>query len=371
MMHLAGSAADGYGFFPALAADIGFDCTQIFSQDVDLNLVYVNYTVRPQQLEPTGAPGYVRLVVKDRDPRWVQDEFIAKCAVQASQEGRSGVRRFLSANIALKCLSANLPLQPRSRNGHPTVTFSVPLKCRRGDYHLDIDMAFAFPLRPWPPEAREWVTRPRTGVSPLLVEEIVQEGALLVAKACPHRACQHEFDWRITFTQAEVKLFHHHAQDKKSLKLCYIILKFIIKTIHLDHEALALGPEVRLAALKSYYLKTLYLWIAENPPEFCVAKPDMNRIFVFLIKQFTEALRLGMLRNYFLPRINLLADCDRAAMRQGIRALRVIRRKRNFYVHRFQMLWFDKFCQNRWRGVQNKNERRSLWRCIMQLLTLG
>ena len=38
----------------------------------------------------------------------------------------------------------------------------------------------------------------------------------------------HEFDWRFTFASAEADLFHYH-RDKKALKLCSVVLKFLIK----------------------------------------------------------------------------------------------------------------------------------------------
>ena len=40
----------------------------------------------------------------------------------------------------------------------------------------------------------------------------------------------HEFDWRYTFASAEADLFHYH-KDKLALRLCYVILKYMIKTL--------------------------------------------------------------------------------------------------------------------------------------------
>lgn len=89
-----------------------------------------------------------------------------------------------------------------------------------------------------------------------LLDSIRAAGCYVVHKHCAGNHLCHDFDWRITFAQAESKLFEYHS-NKAALKLCYVIIKFAVKQFSQVKKR-------NYPALKSYHLKTVILWIAEQ-----------------------------------------------------------------------------------------------------------
>ena len=81
-----------------------------------------------------------------------------------------------------------------------------------------------------------------------------------------------EYDWRFTFTLAEADLFHYH-RDKKALLFVYVILKHMIK----------MSVQRKNHVVRTYHLKTLFFWIAEEVCSSSIIIEKIRLIFINLL----------------------------------------------------------------------------------------
>jgi len=118
----------------------------------------------------------------------------------------------------------------------------------------EIDCVIAIKLPSWPSQAAKWPNRQRVWPSPQKVEEITSKGAMAVVKVPP--GGDPNRDWRLSFSEAEIILVSD--REAPCRQQAYRIFKYIIK----QHV-------VPPAALTSYHLKTILLWISERfPPDY-------------------------------------------------------------------------------------------------------
>lgn len=119
-----------------------------------------------------------------------------------------------------------------------------------------------------------------------------------------------ELDWRFSFSKAERTLLQYHS-DKHALRLCYIMLRYAYKK-HLK-------PRLATKVLASYYLKTLFLWLAETETGFDYYNLDDQRLgalFEFMVKKLKDAYKTHSLPHYFIRQWNLLRDFSKEDVKQ-------------------------------------------------------
>ena len=107
------------------------------------------------------------------------------------------------------------------------MTFKGKLDGPRGKFRFDSDVVFGIKIQNSADVAYDWFIRVQNAFLNQLLNSIRALGCYIVHKHCLSNHSCHDYDWRITFAEAESKLFEHHA-DKLALKLCYNIIKFAV-----------------------------------------------------------------------------------------------------------------------------------------------
>lgn len=152
--------------------------------------------------------------------------------------------------------------------------------------------------------AYDWFERVQDIFPCQLLNSVRAVGCYLAHKHCLSDHLTHDFDWRMTFAEAETKLFEYHS-DKAALKLCYVVIKFAIKQFSRVKNRCYLS-------LKSYHLKTVILWMAEQNGKlpFDMYTIDNNKtlgtLLLHIISTYRQHMHGGYLQHYFIKRINIL-----------------------------------------------------------------
>lgn len=213
-------------------------------QDVDVNVFYKPLHISMDQLIPT-MPGYCQVVMSG----FVEDAFLKDCIVkQGKQSFLSG--RLVSQKIVTEFMGGDVEFN------YSALTFKTILDGPRGKFRFDSDVVFAIKIHDSAAVFYDWCRRVKDIFPLQLLDSIRAAGCYVVHKHCAGNHLCHDFDWRITFAQAESKLFEYHS-NKAALKLCYVIIKFAVKQFSQVKKR-------NYPALKSYHLKTVILWIAEQ-----------------------------------------------------------------------------------------------------------
>ena len=165
----------------------------------------------------------------------------------------------------------------------------------------EIDMVLGFKCAIWPPIAGEWIYRTRQSGWPTdrSIKEIVSEGCHVVA-AAHHFSENKDLEFRFSFSLAEVALFQVMSMEQKK---CYALFKGIVG------RALRIRNKLRNleVKLKSYHLKTIFLWSCETIPQHAWnTTSGWTRCFLFLIDQLSICLNQQFIPGYFIPQYNLL-----------------------------------------------------------------
>lgn len=333
---LAGSSADhGFGFFPLLSSNSGifpWSKPQMI-QDVDVNVFYKPLCVSIDHLIPT-SPGYCKVVVNG----FTQDAFLHDCIVKCgSQSLLSG--RLVSQKIGEEFATADVEYN------YPAVTFKAVLDGPRGKFTFHSDIVFGIKIIDSADVAYDWFVRVQDIFPCQLLDIIRATGCYLVHKHCLSHHISHDFDWRITFAEAESKLFEYHS-DKTALKLCYVVIKFAIKQFSQVKKRSYL-------ALKSYHLKTVVLWIAEQSGKlpFDVYTIDNNStlgaLLSHIISTYRQHLHEGYLQHYFIRGVNILEPYGVEECTAAMHLLDEFKRKPLATVSNF-----DNANMNRWKFEQ-------------------
>ena len=292
---LVGSSADhGFGFFPLLNLNSGIlpRSNPIIVQDVDVNVFYKPLHISMDQLIPT-MPGYCQVVIDG----FIEDAFLKDCIVKGGKQSfLSG--RLVSQKIGTEFLDGNIEFN------YPAITFKTILDGPRGKFRFDCDVVFAVKIHDSAAVFYDWCWRVEDTFPLQLLDRIRTGGCYVVHKHCAGNHLCHDFDWRITFAQAESELFEYHS-DKAALKLCYAIIKFAVKQF--SHVKKRNYP-----ALKSYHLKTVILWIAEQSKKlpYDMFTIDNNKtlggLLLHIISTYRQHIFQGHLEHYFMKHINIL-----------------------------------------------------------------
>ena len=164
------------------------------------------------------------------------------------------------------------------------------------DPYLSYDLVPAIKFSGWPKCSQQWVERKRVWPPRALVEEIVQEGFHLVPKTSPQG--DEELEWRISFSKAEVKLMK--AEGLGNRNYCYRIFKMTIKE----------NITSTCNLLTTYHLKTLLLWASERHPPDTWSDENIAVCFLGLLDDLLHSLVNFSCPHYFIPELNLFANCS-------------------------------------------------------------
>ena len=166
----------------------------------------------------------------------------------------------------------------------------------------EIDFVYSVKCAFWPGIAKPWIVRKRPFDFPSLefCQEIASHGVHLVCKNYPNG--DDRLNWRLSFSEAEIMLVSMRSEKQK-------LVYFIFKSIFYE-QLKSVYDEPTDTSLSSYFVKTVMMWACEKHPlEFW----ENNSYCICLEALFTDlelALRTKNLPNYFIPEINLLADCE-------------------------------------------------------------
>ena len=183
------------------------------------------------------------------------------------------------------------------------------------DSHGYVNVGGSFDLVPaiecegWPVKAREFIDREREWPSVALVRRIAQEGFHLVSKGSPEG--NKDMEWRISFSVAEKTLFDNLSNLQRE---CYQIFKSIF------YCELS-GPEV----LKSYHIKTIFLWACERLPAEYWVEDRLAQIIMGLLDDLLHCLETKSCPHYFIPEQNQFAHAPEELLLQYSRKVGKIR----------------------------------------------
>ena len=160
----------------------------------------------------------------------------------------------------------------------------------------DRDFVFALKYRSWPHQANEWLTRQRENKWPSekQVKVIESLGCLVVPVASHQNTLVRDYEWRLSFSRAELKLVETFTE---SIKLGYAILKALIKYAM---------KQKGLTLFDSYHLKTSLLWFIEKFGLEKVKHCNIENIMRDLLEFLVEFYRNHCLPNYFVRDNNMI-----------------------------------------------------------------
>ena len=161
------------------------------------------------------------------------------------------------------------------------------------------DKVFSIHCEFWPHDALEWTQRPREFGWPTArdISSIVDFGCHLVPVGHP-RSDTKLMEWRISFSVAERTLVwtFNHIQMQ-----CYAVMKIVLK------EYIKEKCSEQNQVLCSYFIKTFLFWTFETTELDFWTKHNFRECINYLLADFADCIRKGVLKHYFLPKFNLLS----------------------------------------------------------------
>ena len=200
--------------------------------------------------------------------------------------------RFVTESQSLVKLFANVIMSGASHITGP----SLAKKSNGRQFAADRDFVFALRCRSWPHQANEWLTRQRRNKWPSekQVKEIESLGCLIVPVASHLNKLVRDYEWRLSFSKAELKLVETFTEN---IKLGYAILKALIKYAM---------KQKNLTMFASYHLKTSLLWFTEKFGLEKVKHWNIEKIMRDLLELLVEFYRNNSLPNYFVRDNNMI-----------------------------------------------------------------
>ena len=219
-------------------------------------------------------------------------------------------RNCLSSSRFVSYCSANFNFEnliAMGRFGHTTGP-SFAITTFTSDMFVKRDFVFGVRCNSWPQQAREWVTRQRDSNWPTKnqIKDIESSGYFLVPVSSHHSKPLSDYEWRLSFSKAELVLIKDFPEN---VKLGYALLKTLIK-----YEM----KKCKLTVFASYHLKTCLLWFVER---FGLKKFQqwsveniMHNLLDFFIKFYSE----NCLPNYFVRNNNMLDHKKQSEIQQCV-----------------------------------------------------
>ena len=259
---------------------------------MDINVFYKPLLISLDNIIPT-SPGYCKIIMKES----TCDTFLQDCIV------KSGSQALLSGGLISEKIGKEFAGRDIEYN-YPAITFKSMLDGPRGKFRFDSDVVFGVKIFDSEGIARDWFERVQKIFPYQLINSVRRVGCYLIHKHRSLHHLPHDFDWRLTFSEAESKVFEHHS-DKRALKLCYAVIKFAVKQF-------SQVKKKNYPALKSYHLKTIILWIAERSEKlpFDMYTIDNNKtlggLLLYIITTYRQHIYDGYLQHYFISHIKVL-----------------------------------------------------------------
>ena len=176
---------------------------------------------------------------------------------------------------------------------------SMETRHEREDRSQATDQVWCIHCDFWPIVATEWLHRPRQFGWPSSrdIDAIKNFGCHLVPIGHPHSHFK-LVEWRLSFSIAEKLLVwsFNHVQIQ-----CYAVMKLVLK----EFIKVKCNPENQV--LCSYFVKTFLFWQFEKTDVHFWQKDNFGNCIAYLLRQFFQCLREGVLRHYFIPGFNLLS----------------------------------------------------------------
>ena len=111
-------------------------------------------------------------------------------------------------------------------------------------------------------------------------------------------SAERSLEWRLSFSIAERPLVwsFNHTQLQ-----CYAIMKLILKEL-----VKTSCTEANKNVLCSYFIKTFLFWQFETTDSKFWQTSNLINCIIYLLNAFSDCIRTGVLRHYFVSRFNLL-----------------------------------------------------------------
>ena len=182
-------------------------------------------------------------------------------------------------------------------------------------YIMDRDFVFALKCKSWPHQAKEWLTRHRQSNWPSekQIKSIESSGCFVVPVASHRNTKLQDYEWRLSFSAAELKLIKSLPEN---VKFGYAVVKAIVKY---DLKRL------QLTGFASYHLKTCLLWFVEKLGLEKIQKWTVEKIMQTLLESLINFYGESCLPNYFVCGNNMIDHRDQTEIKQCLSALRHIK----------------------------------------------
>lgn len=204
-------------------------------------------------------------------------------------------------------------LYMRSKEGS-IVGPSYSIQYTTGSFNVDRDFVYGLKCEQWPLQANEWILRDRPQSWPGFeqISAISDQGCHAVPVGS-HMSHLREFEWRFSFSAAELILARSLADDQK---LAYSVLKALIKSEMKSRDA---------DVFASYHLKTCLFWLLEKRGINSWNKQSLGtnvlELLNFLIGFYDE----GFVPSYFIAKNNMIDHRSPEDILKTCHALREIR----------------------------------------------
>ena len=219
----------------------------------------------------------------------------------------------LSSSRFVSYCSANFKFENllhMGRFGHITGP-SFTVSTLTSDLYVQRDFVFAVRCNSWPEQAREWVTRQRDSNWPTekQIKDVEFSGCFLVPVASHHNKAFCGYEWRLSFSKAELTLIKDFHEN---LKLGYALLKNLIK-----YEM----KKYQLTVFASYHLKTCLLWFAEKFGLEKIQQWSLENIIQNLLEFFIKLYSENCVPNYFVRTNNMIDHKKQSEIKQCVSLL--------------------------------------------------
>ena len=266
-LRLAGSAGDGFGCFFGQNGNIGLTKVSDFCQDLDLNIVYDAKAGTEYSFQKIN-PGFVNVSLVDKDCVLSNLTISNRPAEGTVPEGEN-TQCLISGSKVMESMKSVLDNEINSTRiftTPPAQRIEKEVTIRGKKQPIQYDYVFSLMAHDWPEEASD-VSMLQMGGDNIKVCYVVPK------PWADAKEDENEKIWRYSFTEAEAKLFQAFSRYHKALIKCYIILKFIIKFDNVSRFPFRkclccccckIKDESEPPALKSYFLKTIFLHISRE-----------------------------------------------------------------------------------------------------------
>ncbi|XP_061186707.1 uncharacterized protein LOC133194815 [Saccostrea echinata] len=261
----------------------------------DINIIHSNME-KLYSREGNNSDKKLTLVISHESSHWKEGYVLLKFQNSGEDTFEEHAQCIQSALVGTYVSSHGFKKWWIERTKDPNTNFFIHGPCISvTGVSSDHDMAFSLECPFWPPQAKEWVDRPRLWPSKQIVREIELDGCHLVALG-PIKDVENDLLWRLSFNKAEKRLVFafNHTQF-----LCYGLFKIVLKECI---EKIDTYPENSLC---SYFIKTLMFWVIEETAPELWCPNNIVVCFLLCLLRLTHWIKIGRCPNFFIPERNM------------------------------------------------------------------